>query len=239
MSYVLESQSSSVAIFSGGSMLVGAVGRSDLLGPDDTASLLESQYNSMHRIAKELPDPSLVAPTHGSGSFCSASDVADTTSTVGVERCQNPALVAPSLEAFSASQVLGYKQLPRYYRHIEPSNLEPMGAPPDESPTVVVSVDEIGDAPIVDVRPFAEFAEGHIPGSLSFEMSNDDAVYMGWTMEWGSPVALVGTDELIIYCAGGYRSGIAASFIQAAGGATLVVHDNLEDYHGPLVAPAR
>ncbi len=81
-SYVLESPEGPVAIFSGGSMLVGAVGRSDLLGPDHTEELLALQYGSAHRIADELPDPSVVAPTHGSGSFCSASAVSESTSTI-------------------------------------------------------------------------------------------------------------------------------------------------------------
>lgn len=329
-SYVLESPDGPVAIFSGGSMLVGAVGRSDLLGPDDTGTLLAGQFDSMHRIADELPDASLVAPTHGSGSFCSASDVDDSTSTVGIEKLQNPALIAPSLEAFAAGQVLGYKQFPRYYRHMAPSNLEPMGAPSDGPLMSLRSFDDIGGATIVDIRPFPEFAAGHIPGSLSFERSNDDAVYMGWTMDWGSPVALVGsvedveevrlhllrigwddvvgriepanlaelagdgglatvefvtfadlgdavngpildvrdpveqldgvipgadlahlaevaddperfahTEDLIIYCAGGYRSGVAASFIEAAGGTTLVIRDSLSNYRGTLVAPVR
>jgi hydroxyacylglutathione hydrolase len=192
-SYVLESPGGPVAIFSGGSMLVGAVGRSDLLGPDDTEILLEGQYESVHRIAKTLPDPSIVAPTHGSGSFCSASDVADTTSTVGLEKLRNPALIAPSLEAFALSQVMGYKQFPVYYKHMVPSNLLPLGQPPTAELPLITSLDQVGGVPIVDVRPFVEYAAGHLPGSLSFPGSTDDAVYMGWTLPWDSPVLLVGT----------------------------------------------
>jgi hydroxyacylglutathione hydrolase len=192
-SYVLESPSGPVAIFSGGSMLVGAVGRSDLLGPDDTEILLEGQYESVHRIATMLPDPSIVAPTHGTGSFCSASDVADTTSTVGLEKLRNPALIAPSLEAFALSQVMGYKQFPVYYKHMGPSNLLPLGQPPTAELPVVTSLDRVGEVRIIDVRPFVEYAAGHLPGSLSFPVSTDDAVYMGWTLPWDSPVVLVGT----------------------------------------------
>lgn len=327
-SYVLVAPSGPVAIFSGGSMLVGAVGRSDLLGPDHTEMLLKDQYASVHRIADELPDPSLVAPTHGSGSFCSASAVADSTSTVGREKLQNPALVAPSVEAFSMSQVMGYTQYPSYYRHMAPSNLEPMGAPPAGDLARITAPDEIRDVTIVDVRPFTEYAVGHIPGSLSFEMSNDDAVYMGWTLDWGSPLAIVGTatdaqevrlhlnrigwdkvvgridpvdlssfsvgelaaieivtfadlgieirqalldvrnpveqttgvvpgadlahladvaadperfashEPLLIYCGSGYRSGIAAGFIERSGGIPVVVKDSPDNYEGSLAAPA-
>lgn len=194
-SYVLEAPDGPVAIFSGGSMLVGAVGRSDLLGPDHTEALLARQYASMHRIAAELDDPSVVAPTHGSGSFCSASDVADSTSTISQEKLRNPALTASSLESFGIGQRAGYKRFPLYYQYMAPSNMESMNAPPTEPLAAVSSIEDTAGAVLVDVRPFAEYAAGHIPGSLSFEMSNDDAVYMGWTMEWGTPVALIGSVE--------------------------------------------
>jgi glyoxylase-like metal-dependent hydrolase (beta-lactamase superfamily II) len=192
-SYVLESPAGPVAIFSGGSMLVGAVGRSDLLGPDDTEILLKGQFESVNRIASMLPDPSIVAPTHGTGSFCSASDVADTTSTIGLEKLRNPALIAPSLKAFALSQVIGYKQFPTYYKYMGPSNLLPLGQPPTGELPLITSLDQVGHIPIVDVRPFVEYAAGHLPGSLSFPVSTDDAVYMGWTLPWDSPVLLVGT----------------------------------------------
>ncbi len=327
-SYVLESPEGPVAIFSGGSMLVGAVGRSDLLGPDHTEQLLNDQFDSMHRIAEQLPDPSLVAPTHGAGSFCAAGDVAATTSTIAREKLQNPALVAPSAAAFGMSQLMGYKQFPAYYRYMAPANLEPVGAPPVNPLPVIGRGDSTHGATIVDVRPFVDFAVGHIPRSLSFEASNDDAVYMGWTLEWGTPLILVGgpdqvetvrvhlqrigwdnvvgridpselalftdgdlaTTELVdfvaigsatshnmldvrdpvehvdgvlpgadlahlatvardpdayaidekifVYCASGYRAGIAASFIEAAGGTPVVVKDDLEKFGGRLVTPA-
>jgi glyoxylase-like metal-dependent hydrolase (beta-lactamase superfamily II)/rhodanese-related sulfurtransferase len=327
-SYVLESPGGPVAIFSGGSMLVGAVGRSDLLGPDYTEQLLNDQFDSMHRIAADLPDKSLVAPTHGAGSFCAAGDVAATTSTIATEKLQNPALTAPSAAVFGMSQLMGYRQFPAYYRHMAPANLEPVGAPPVD-PLPAISQGEFSHGTtIVDVRPFVDFAAGHIPRSLSFVASNDDAVYMGWTLEWGSPLILVGdsaqadavrvhlqrigwdnvvgridpselslfadgdlatteivdfaaigsaathnmldvrdpvehavgvlpgadlahlatvagdpdafaTDEKVfVYCASGYRAGIAASFIEAAGGTPVVVKDNLEKFRGTLVTPA-
>lgn len=193
-SYVLESPGGPVAIFTGGSMLVGAVGRSDLLGPDHTEQLLFDQFASANRIADTLPDPSIIAPTHGAGSFCSASEVADTTSTVEREKMQNPALLAPSAENFAASQVLGYKQYPAYYKHMAPSNLLPLGAPPEGELSTLKSLSDTSGATIVDVRPFLEYAGGHIPGSICVPASADDAVYMGWTLEWNSPIVLVGSE---------------------------------------------
>ncbi len=192
-SYVLESPDGPVAIFSGGSMLVGAVGRSDLLGHDHTHVLLEGQYASVRRIADTLPAASVVAPTHGTGSFCSASAVADTTSTVDHERRRNPALIAASFEEFATSQLLGYKRFPTYYQHMGPVNLLPIGAPPQEALGLITCLGELAGVPIVDLRPFDEYAAGHLPGSLSFPVSTDDAVFMGWTLPWNSPIVLVAT----------------------------------------------
>jgi len=61
------------ALFSGGSLLIGGVGRTDLLGSARVAELTEAQYRSMRRLA-ELPDDVVVYPTHGAGSFCVAGD---------------------------------------------------------------------------------------------------------------------------------------------------------------------
>ncbi|MGI9666923.1 MAG: MBL fold metallo-hydrolase [Acidimicrobiia bacterium] len=191
-SYVLMSSEGPVAIFSGGSLLVGAVGRSDLLGPDHTDALLADQFASAHRIADQIAGPSLVAPTHGSGSFCSASAVSDSVSTIALEKQRNPALLAPDAETFSAAQKAGYLAYPSYYAHMGPANLEPLGAPPATELPVVTDLDSIADAVVIDVRPFEEYAEGHVVGSLSVPVSNDAAVYLGWVLPWNSALILTG-----------------------------------------------
>ena len=60
-----------LAVFTGGSLLVGSSGRTDLLGPALTDALTRDQQRSLRRLA-ELPDATQVLPTHGAGSFCSA-----------------------------------------------------------------------------------------------------------------------------------------------------------------------
>ena len=73
LSYVLsENGGDPLAVFTGGSMLYGAVGRTDLISPDQTDQLTRAQYRSVRRLAAELPDEVAVYPTHGFGSFCSA-----------------------------------------------------------------------------------------------------------------------------------------------------------------------
>lgn len=193
MSYVLVSPDGPVAAFTGGSMLVAAVGRSDLLGPDSTDELLGLQYASVRSLAAELPAAAVVAPTHGAGSFCSASAVSGTTSTIDAERAHNPACTAPDLTSFVASQKAGYGLYPSYYAHMAPVNLTP--ADPivrDALPDIEVSDATAHNATIVDARPFAEYAAGHVTGSIAAPPSDQDATYVGWTIPWNSPLAVVG-----------------------------------------------
>jgi glyoxylase-like metal-dependent hydrolase (beta-lactamase superfamily II) len=70
-----------VAAFSGGSLIVGSAGRTDLLGADFTDELTRAQFRSLQRLAG-LPRTVRLLPTHGAGSFCTAS----VGSTAGVVR---------------------------------------------------------------------------------------------------------------------------------------------------------
>src|SRR5262245_30781044 len=53
--YVLERESAPVALFTGGSLMVGTVGRTDLLGPDLAAPLAHDMFQSL-RCFDDLPD---------------------------------------------------------------------------------------------------------------------------------------------------------------------------------------
>jgi glyoxylase-like metal-dependent hydrolase (beta-lactamase superfamily II) len=93
VSYALADAAGRVqAAFTGGSMLHGATGRTDLVGPDDTVELTHAQFRSVRRLAAELPADAAVLPTHGFGSFCSATPTSGESSTVGEQARVNPAL---------------------------------------------------------------------------------------------------------------------------------------------------
>ena len=83
--YVLERDGTDVALFSGGSLMVGTVGRTDLCGPDLTEQLAHEMFHSLRRF-DTLPDSLSVFPTHGTGSFCSGSGATSRTSTTASSR---------------------------------------------------------------------------------------------------------------------------------------------------------
>ena len=60
--------------------------------PEHTVELTHAQYHSVRRLAAELPDDAAVYPTHGFGSFCSATPPSGDASTIGEQRTANPAL---------------------------------------------------------------------------------------------------------------------------------------------------
>ncbi|HYF12477.1 MAG TPA: MBL fold metallo-hydrolase, partial [Actinomycetota bacterium] len=104
-----------VAVFSGGSLIVGGAGRTDLLGPDHVDELVRAQFATMRRFA-ELPDGVAVLPTHGAGSFCAAPPPTDErTSSLESERVSNRALATTDEATFVEEQLRELPDHPAYY----------------------------------------------------------------------------------------------------------------------------
>ncbi|MGH3650201.1 MAG: MBL fold metallo-hydrolase, partial [Acidimicrobiia bacterium] len=121
-SYLVIVEGKERAVFSGGSLLVGSAGRTDLLGDDRAETLARLQYGSVNRLA-DLPETVELYPTHGAGSFCTTTAAGNLTSTIGVERKTNRVLSYESEDAFVKGQLTGLVPYPSYYRHIGPLNL--------------------------------------------------------------------------------------------------------------------
>ena len=196
LSYILsETAGDPVAVFTGGSMLYGAVGRTDLIGPDQTEQLTRAQYRSVRRLAAELPDEVAVYPTHGFGSFCSATPTAGTSSTIGTERGVNVALRSDEA-AFVAELIAGLSAYPRYYAHMGPANRRGPRAPELARPEPADPAElrrriEAGEW-IVDLRERRAFARAHVTGTISIEFGDSFSTYLGWAIPWGAPLTLIG-----------------------------------------------
>ena len=132
LSYVLEAGGEPAAVFTGGSLLFGSTGRPDLLGRDHTAALARAQYASAHRLAAGCRPDTDIYPTHGFGSFCSATQSEVTSSTIGRERRINPVLTLEE-DRYVTELLAGLDAFPAYYAHMGPANAAgPSG--PDLSP---------------------------------------------------------------------------------------------------------
>ena len=200
MSYVLEEDGLPVAAFTGGSMLLGSVGRTDLAGPWVTDRLSHLQHQSARRLSAELPDAAAILPTHGFGSLCSAGfpvGGADTADAMH-QRAENPALLMDE-DAFVARLVAGLDAYPRYYAFIAPRNRAGTGAvdlslPPRSDARELAARAEAGEW-VIDLRERQAFAARHLAGTLGFELSDPLTTYLGWLLPWGSPLSLIGQSD--------------------------------------------
>lgn len=189
LSYLAEIEGEPVALFSGGSLLVGSAGRPDLLGMDRARTLAHLQYISVNRLA-ELPDEVGLFPTHGAGSFCTATAASSATSTIGAEKRSNPVLQYPDLDSFIEGQLAGLQPYPAYYAYMGPTNLAgPLPVSHHSLPELDVT--DIGDATVVDVRVAERFAAGHLPGSIGIPFGDQVGVWAGWVLPFNAEVVVV------------------------------------------------
>ena len=181
--------------FTGGSLLNGSTGRTDLLGAAHAAALTRAQFASARRLAAELPDDVPVCPTHGFGSFCSATPTLGGGSTIGDEKRVNPALTQSEMN-YVEQLLAGLDAYPAYYARMGPANLAGPLAPDLDAP-------RRADAPelrrridagewVVDLRSHTAFAAGHLRGTLNFQLGSGLATYLGWLIPWGTPLTLIG-----------------------------------------------
>ena len=228
LAYLLRDGSRPVALFTGGSLLVGAVARTDLISPDRTEELARSLWRSIHEQFLTLPDELAVYPTHGAGSFCSVSPGGERVTTIGRERSLNPLLTAPDENAFVARLLGGFGTFPPYFlelREVNRRGPHVYGTWPTLTPldADAVQAHSAAGAVVVDVRQVEPFGAGHIPGSLSIPLRPQFASWLGWLVERERTIVFVidadqDRGELVRQClaigyerlAGELRGGIDA-----------------------------
>jgi len=227
LSYLLLDGSDPVALFTGGSLLVGAAARTDLAGAEHSDELTRAQFRSLRRLAS-LPADTAVYPTHGAGSFCSAPPGAERTTTIGRELASNPLLAIADEDDFVRALLGGLGSFPPYFLRLGEINRRGpaiLGQPPHLAPIDIAAVEALraSGAEVVDVRLPELFAAGHVPGALSIPLRPAFATWLGWLADVERPLVFVrdadqDPDEIIWQClkigyeriAGELDGGIAA-----------------------------
>jgi hydroxyacylglutathione hydrolase len=195
LSYLLLDGARELGVFTGGSLIVGSVARTDLLGQERAEELARAQYRSLKRLA-ELPDTTPVWPTHGAGSFCSAPPATERTTTIGAQKRANALLTASDEDTFVAALLGGLGSYPAYFSRLGEINRrgpEPITAEPVLAALTPARVRTlIGEgAVVVDVRPVTDFAAGHIPGAISIALRAQFATWLGWLLPDDVPLVFV------------------------------------------------
>ncbi|MDQ6795906.1 MAG: rhodanese-like domain-containing protein [Chloroflexota bacterium] len=227
-------------LFTGGSLLVGAVGRTDLLGVDTAVPYARAMFRSLHEVILPHEDFVSVYPTHGAGSLCSTGIASTPHSTIGFERRYNPMIQSTEVDEFVRVLLRDQPAFPHYFARMRPLNqagpaLLGGGVPEARA----VSVEEVrdalaGDALLIDSRqPFAH-AEAHIPGSVSIPADSSFGTWLGWVVDADRPLILllddpadwddlirqalrIGYEQVIGYLVGGIEAWREAGLPLASG----------------------
>jgi glyoxylase-like metal-dependent hydrolase (beta-lactamase superfamily II)/rhodanese-related sulfurtransferase len=233
LAYLLSDGDRPLAVFTGGSLLVGAVARTDLIAPDQTEELARALWRSLHDQLLTLPDDLAVYPTHGAGSFCSAPAGDRRWTTIGDERRSNPLLASADEDSFVQVLLDGLGSYPTYFhdlREVNRAGPSILGIPQPALP--VLDIDDFrqhleSGAAVVDVRPVSAWAGGHVPGVLAIPLRPQFGSWLGWLVERHAPLAFVvgaeqdraelvrqchqiGYDHIVGELAGGMTAWLAA-----------------------------
>jgi hydroxyacylglutathione hydrolase len=186
VSYVFRREGDSIPVlFSGGALIVGGAARSDLAGPELTDHLTHHEFETLHRAFSDLPDETLLKPTHGGGSFCSAGSGKKHTSTLGEERKTNK-LLSMGEKEFLRSWPASFPRTPAYFARMREINWSgprlrtDIEMPRPLTPEAFAAAASQEGAIVVDVRDAASYAEAHGQGALAIPFRAAFPTWLGW-----------------------------------------------------------
>ena len=222
-----------VLLMTGGSLLVGAVGRTDLLGAEHAVPYAQQMYRSLHDVLLPHEDFVGVYPTHGAGSLCSTGIASTPRSTIGYERRHNALLGPMDVDAFARALLSGQPTFPRYFARMRPTN---QAGPRLLGATIPASrplgLDEVRaaierGALVVDARAPTAWTSAHVPASVSIPAGSSFGTWLGWVVDPDRPTILVlehaedaddlmrqafrvGHETIVGHVAGGFRTWVEA-----------------------------
>ena len=188
------------AVLTGDTLFIGDVGRPDLrasLGwtADDLGAHL---YDSIHNKLLPLPDETLVYPAHGAGSLCGKKLSSDTVSSLGDQRRLNYALQPMSKEEFIRLVTADQPDAPAYFTYDAILNTRERATLDKNLEQVLHPIDleevlRMGDAgaQILDVREAAEYAKGHLAGSINIGLGGQYATWAGTVLDRQKPIVII------------------------------------------------
>lgn len=212
-----------MGIITGDFVFCGDVGRPDLLEKavqvkGSAAKAAKVLWQSLEKF-RALPDHLSVWPGHGAGSACGKGMSAVPSSTVGYEKRVNWAFLAKDEAAFVAGVLAGQPEPPAYFATMKRLNRDgptvlggirmpglldfsqlPVGSSESGGVKGKASVHPSklpipNEQVLVDLRSAADFAAGHIPGSLSIPLNKSFTTWAGSLLPYDRDIQLIFPDR--------------------------------------------
>ena len=189
-----------LGVFTGDFILVGAVGRPDVLksSPGDQQQAALHLFDSLQRF-RQLPEWIQLWPAHGSGSPCgrAVGDLPQTT--LGYELRTNWAFNCRSEHEFIAEVLRDQPAQPPYFDVMKQRNSEGPTLLHDLPPLRGANLDDLAHmlqhGIVLDTRSPAAFATQHIPGTLNLPEGEAFIVWAGWLIGPEQAVGLIGDPD--------------------------------------------
>ena len=189
-----------LAAVTGDFLFVGDVGRPDLLErAAHVAGTMEGAARALYRSLRRLqpfPEYLQIWPGHGAGSACGKGLGALPQTTLGYERRTNWALAAMSEDEFVRRVLEGQPEAPAYFGEMKRVN---KAGPPVRGKVALpqpLTADRLSalvssGALVVDIRPVAEYAASHVPGTLNIPLTKAFTTWAGWLIPYTADVFLI------------------------------------------------
>ena len=188
------------AVLTGDTLFIGDVGRPDLRASLGwTANELGGYlFDSLHSKLLPLPDEVLVYPAHGAGSLCGKNLSSDTVSTLGEQRRFNYALKPMTKDEFIRLVTADQPDAPAYFTYDAILNTRERATLDKKLEEVLKPVEleevlRLGDrgTQILDVREPAEYAKGHLAGSINIGLGGQYATWAGTILDRDKPIVII------------------------------------------------
>lgn len=179
-----------VFLFTGDFLFVDGVGRPDLLGSEQTPTLLKEIHKSLFERIADLSDGLTFSSAHGAGSLCSKGVGKRANSTLGDERRRNPAF-QPTIDIVEWMDNImeGMPAAPHRFTLIKQMNLH--GVVPLQSlPAIKTAVElpSLDKYAVIDFRDPDAFSKGHIPKAINVPIGHALGNWLAAAMPEGVPL---------------------------------------------------
>jgi hydroxyacylglutathione hydrolase len=188
-----------IMVFTGDTLFIGDVGRTDLYGAGEVERLASNLFDSLFNKLIPLGDSVILCPAHGSGSICGGHIAERDESSIGIERVQNPILQLTEKRVFIKRKLAEKFVRPYYFSQMEKYNMEGpplLGRLPLPQPLSAKEFQQEMQAGsvVVDTREPAAFGGTHIKDAYSIWLDGLPG-FAGWVLDYDKPILLVFEDE--------------------------------------------